>query len=123
MKIKSLDMVWIVVADLNKAIAYYTDIVGMKLMQRADQFGWAEMSCEKDHCRLGLAQARAGNKAGSNAVVTLTVPEINAARAEMIKKGAKLDGDIIEIPGHVKMQSMSDPDGNQLQLVEVIAKH
>jgi hypothetical protein len=36
----------------------------------------------------------------------------------MQSKGFKLVGDVIEVPSHVKLQDMVDPDGNQLQLAQ-----
>ncbi len=34
------------------------------------------------------------------------------------EKGAKLVGEIGEVPGHVKMQTFLDPDGNMMQIVQ-----
>ena len=59
-------------------------------------------------------------KAGQNAVVTFTVDNLDKAKKEMVKKGAKCEGDIIEIPGHVKMQMVIDSDGNRFQMCEML---
>ncbi len=120
MSIKSIELAWIVVKDLKKAIKFYTETVGLKLMEEHEAFGWAELQGCEGGARLGIAQASSEEpvQPGSNAVVTLTVESIEEATRDLKKKGAKLMGEMLEVPGHVKMQSMSDVDGNHLQLVQ-----
>ncbi len=127
MNLKSMNLVWIVVNDLKKAIKFYTETVGLKLMEQNDQFGWAELEGHNGGARLGIAQmclkSEEDVKPGQNAVMTFTVANIETAVAEMSEKGAKLIGEIEEIPGHVKMQTAQDTDGNRFQLVEVCHHH
>lgn len=121
MAIQKISLSWIVVKDIKKAIKFYTDVVGLKLNEYHEEFGWAELSGHDDKCvTLGIAQQSDMEviKAGQNAVVTLTVKDINKAKADLSKKGAKMIGELLEIPGHVKLQTMIDQDGNHLQLVE-----
>jgi predicted enzyme related to lactoylglutathione lyase len=120
MKPQSIGMVWIVVKDIKNAIKYYTETVGLKLEQFTEQFNWAELSTPEGECRLGICQEEGEMRAGTNAVVTLSVANIDEACADLKKKGAKLLGDVIEVPGHVKMQTVMDADGNQFQVVEVL---
>ncbi len=123
MQIKAINMVWITVNDLDVSIAFYKDVVGMKLFQHTPKFGWAEMQGEGG-ARLGLAQASflRGEEAnlfspGDNAVPCLGVDNIDEAITHFKGKGVELLGEMIEIPGHVKMQNCSDKDGNKFQLV------
>ena len=51
-----MNLVWIVVNDLKKAIEFYTETVGLKLMEQNDQFGWAELEGHNGGARLGIAQ-------------------------------------------------------------------
>ncbi|MFS8563986.1 MAG: VOC family protein [Rhabdochlamydiaceae bacterium] len=122
MHIKSMELVWIVVNDLKKAINFYTETVGLKLMEENEGYGWAELQGHEGGARLGIAQTNAEEvvQPGSNAVVTLTVENIEKALEGLNKKGAKLRGDLKEIPGHVKMQSVEDRDGNHFQLVQIL---
>ena len=124
MSIQDIALAWIVVADLKKAVKYYTQVVGLKLLEHNDEFGWAELAGENGGTRLGIAQqgGHCPMTAGNNAIVTLTVTDLVKAKNELTKKGAKLVGDMQEVPGHVKLQLFEDTDGNKLQLVEDLSK-
>lgn len=121
-KVKEIQLSWIVVTDLKAAIKFYEDVVGLKLTQNSEEFGWAEMSGQEGGALLGIAQSNAEEevKPGQNAIVTFTVENIDIAKADMAKKGAQFIGNIIEIPGHVKMQTFNDKDGNRFQIVEML---
>jgi len=120
MAAKSMELAWIVVKDIKKAIKFYTEVVGLKLKQEDDKFGWAELQGPEGGAHLGLAQEHPEMqlKAGINAFLTFTVDDIVKARADLVKKGARCLGEIEEVPGHVKMQTVVDHDGNHLQLVQ-----
>lgn len=124
MNLKSMNLAWIVVNDLKKAIKFYTETVGLKLMEFNEQFGWAELEGSEGGARMGLAQAQLKSEEdvqpGQNAVLTFTVQNLEKAIAELIEKGAKLVGKVQEVPGHVKLQTVSDIDGNRFQLVEIL---
>lgn len=117
-----MDLSWIVVKDLKKAVKFYTDTIGLKLMEMHDQFGWAELAGHDGGARLGIAQARSENtlEPGDNACVTFTVENLEKAKAALEEKGTKCVGDLQEVPGHVKLQMVVDPDGNHMQLVELL---
>lgn len=121
MKVKGILLNWIVVKDIEAAIKFYTEVVGLTLHTYEKKFGWAELS-GPEGMRLGIAQENPmqDTKAGTNAVTTITVDDIQKACEEFKKKGVKLVGQILEVPGQVKLQSFVDKDGNHLQLVEQI---
>jgi predicted enzyme related to lactoylglutathione lyase len=124
MQVNSIDMCWIVVKDLSKALKYYTEVVGLKLMEHNEEYHWAELEGHAGKgTRLGIAQDSDMEdvKPGQNAVVTFTVKDIEKALDHMKKKGANLVGKLIEIPHHVKMQTVKDNDGNSFQMVQVLA--
>jgi predicted enzyme related to lactoylglutathione lyase len=114
-----IQLSWIVVKDLEAAIAFYTKVVGLTLKEKHPEYGWAELS-GPEGARLGISQEspQMDQKAGANAVMTVTVSDLEEARVHFLKQGAKLIGEVIEVPGHVKMQTFADSDGNILQLVE-----
>ena len=120
MRIKSIGLAWIVVKDLKKAIKFYTETVGLKLMEEHESYGWAELQGHEEGARLGIAQLNSEEaiQPGSNAVVTFTVENIEEAMSDLKKNGAKFLGAIQEVPGHVKMQSVVDSDGNHFQIVQ-----
>jgi predicted enzyme related to lactoylglutathione lyase len=124
MSIQSMDLAWIVVKDLKTAVTFYTDVVGLKVDVLEEQYGWAELVAQNGKMRLGIAQKNEHSdmEAGTNAVITLTVKNIEESKKDLLNKGAQLIGDIIEVPGNVKMQTLADKDGNRLQIVEILNK-
>lgn len=123
MKILGFHLAWIVVKNLETAIKFYTETLGLTLTTKSIEHKWAELKGPEGF-QLGIAEESAymENKAGSNAVMTLSVDNIEEARNVYIKKGVKLLGDIIEVPGHVKMQTFMDQDHNVMQLVQILSE-
>lgn len=121
MKVQEIGLIWIVVKDLSKAIEYYTTVVGLHLLELHEEFGWAELGGETG-TRLGIAQENPQEKmrAGENAVITFSVSDIEQRKREMAEQGAVFEGELIEIPGHVKMQTVLDRDGNRFQLCQLL---
>ncbi len=122
MSIKNFGLAWIVVADLKKAVEFYTKTIGLKLNEYNVDFGWAELAGHDGGAILGIAQTSEQElvKPGQNAVVTLSVENLQKSKTDLTAKNIKWVGDVIEVPGHVKMQYFRDPDGNLFQLVEVL---
>lgn len=122
MKVKEIGLCWIVVKDIKAAVKYYTEVVGLELAEMNEEYGWAELEGMEGGSRLGIAQENAQDnmKAGQNAVMTFTVENLDQVKASMLKKGAKCEGDIVEVPGHVKMQTVVDADGNRFQICELL---
>lgn len=123
MSAKSLDLVWISVNDFKKAIKFYTEVVGLKLLECNEEWGWAELEGQNGGIKLGIGQYRPKQDAvepGQNAVMTFTVENIDQAVKDLRQKGATLIGEIEEVPGHVKMQMVKDVDGNYFHLVEIL---
>jgi len=121
---KSIELSWIVVADVKKAVKFFTEVVGLKLLTFDEKYGWAELQGATGGSMLGIAQEDEHSPVapGSNAVVTITVDDIQKAKKDMEANGAKMIGDIMEVPEEVKLQMFADQDGNKFQLCEMIRK-
>lgn len=119
MEIPSIGLVWIVVDDFKAAVNFYTEVVGLKLMELSEQWSWAELE-GKNGMRLGIGKwdENSNVKPGDNAIATFTVENLDKTKSEMIQKGATCVGNVLEIPGHVRMQMVKDLDGNQFQIVQ-----
>ena len=119
MALRGIDLIWIVANDFEAAIELYTKGLGMKLLERNDEFGWAELA-GPEGARLGIAQHGEYSEIqpGQNAVVALTVDNLEAAIQPLIQAGGRLVGKIQEIPGHVRLQTFQDAAGNTLQLCQ-----
>lgn len=114
----SIDLIWIVVKDFDKALKEYTEVLGFKIRERADEWKWAELQSPDGGCTLGICEENEEMIAGTNAVITITVKDLDSKIKELQSKGATLEGDVCEVPGHVKMQTLSDKSGNRLQIVQ-----
>lgn len=122
-----INLAWVVVNDLEKAISFYTETLGLSLLEKHLEYGWAELSGPSGS-RLGLAERKensgdwdaANVKPGDNSVVSITVKDIDAAVKSYKEKGVRLLGNVMEVPGEVKLQTFQDPDGNVFQLAELL---
>lgn len=119
---KSINLSWIVVKNFKQAVQFYTDVIGLKVVEIYEDYGWAELQGEEGGCRLGISQIQPESfmEPGQNACITLKVENLEQAKALMAKKGAKILGETQVIPGHVKLQMIVDQDGNHMQLAEMI---
>lgn len=122
MGIQSNDLSWIVVSDLKKARKFYSETLGLKEMTYDEKCGWMEFQGKEGGATIGISQINehCPLPAGANAVITLTVDDIEQSVKELKKKGVAMMGDIMEVPGHVKLQLIKDNDGNLFQLAETL---
>lgn len=124
MRAKSIELAWIIVKDFKKTVKFYTEVVGLKLTEMNEEWGWAELEGhEGEGMRLGIAQQQMEIEndpiqPGQNAILTFTVDHLEKEIQELMKQGVELIGSIEEIPGHVKLQMVRDTEGNYFQLVE-----
>jgi len=105
------------VADLDKAIAWYTDVLGMSLLYKVDEIAWAELSSPVAKVNVGLSQVESP-KVGAGPVPTWGVADVDASRTALEAKGVKFDGDTQTIPDMVKLATFFDPDGNAYMLYQ-----
>lgn len=121
MKTKGIQLAWITVKNIEKAIEFYTKVVGLELKEYHKEFRWAELS-GPEGAILGIGENTDDCPVhpGANAVLTVSVADIDKAHSHFVKSGAKLVGDIVEVPGHVKLQTFVDVDGNTLQLAQTL---
>lgn len=125
MAIKKISLSWVTVSDIEKAQAFFKDCCGLEVTGGSSaEHGWLELVGKEGGALLGVGQARqeGHDKVGVNAVVTMMVDDIVVTKQEMEKKGVVFVGDIMEVPGHVKLATFVDPDNNTYQLVQEIAQ-
>ncbi len=124
MAIKSIGLAWISTADIKKAKAFFTDKLGLQVTTDSAEYGWLELEGKDGGMTLGVGASTPENpvKAGHNAVVTFTVDDIVATKKDMESKGVAFMGGIEEIPGHVKLATFADEDGNVFQLAQVLSE-
>ncbi len=123
MKNKGMNLAWIVADDFDATLKFYTEVIGLKLLSRSEDFEWAELEGEGG-AMLGLSgkSDECPLKPGMNSILTYSVENIEEAQKELKEKGVELMGDVQEVPGHVKLLLFKDVSGNMGQLVELINK-
>jgi predicted enzyme related to lactoylglutathione lyase len=126
MSIKSMNLAWINVSDIKKAEKFFVDTLGLKVTSGAPEYNWLELKGSQGGMILGVGQGDCSKKEenpvkpGGNAVMTMEVEDVAQSKTELEAKGVKFYGDILEVPGHVKMATFADPDGNIFQLCQML---
>jgi predicted enzyme related to lactoylglutathione lyase len=105
------------VTDIDLSIDWYETVLGFKLLYRADEIGWCELSTAIPGVNIGLSQNE-NVPQGGGATNVWGVSDINAAKAHLDAHNVRQDGDIQHIPGLVRLITLYDPDGNAMMLSE-----
>lgn len=122
MAIKRVSLSWVGVKDFKKSKDFFTTILGLKVFEENENYGWLELSAPKDKATLGVCKAfEDSHPRGVNAIVTFVVDKFDETKSELESKGVKFFNEIIaeNVP---RMISFRDPDGNLFQLVEEESK-
>jgi catechol 2,3-dioxygenase-like lactoylglutathione lyase family enzyme len=110
------DHVWFFVSDLDRAIAFYRDRLGLPLaMRHGDE--WAEL--EAGSIRIGLHASHDGS-APHGGTAVFAVEDLELAKAGLEHRGVRFEEHLGEVPGYARYASFADPDGNSLQLIEYL---
>lgn len=105
------------VSDINKAVDWYTNVLGFSLMYHVEDMGWCELATELNGVNIGLSQVEKPN-IGLAGKLTWGVKDIDAARTQLESKEVRFDGPTIDIPGMVRLATFFDPDGNPMMLYQ-----
>jgi predicted enzyme related to lactoylglutathione lyase len=103
------------VADLDKAIAFYEQVLGFKTVERRDDLKFAHVETNVPGLQLGLSVGSTLKGTGA-AIVNISVADVAAARTLLESRGVIFTGPTQVIPGKVALAGFRDPDGNQLRL-------
>ena len=106
--------VYYYVSNMDAAIKFYTEVLGLPLRIR---FGdhWAEV--DAGPITIGLHPTEGGKKPKpGGGTVSFQISDLEAFVEEIKKKGASVGK--IHSPERGKFTMISDPDGNQLHVVE-----
>jgi predicted enzyme related to lactoylglutathione lyase len=112
MKFRAIDFVVVFVADMDRAITFYRDTLGIVIAGGEDPHPvWNELETEP----VTVALFANTDSAGSNASIGIAVDDVQAAVDELRASGHAVAMDTIETPVCF-MATMHDPDGNTLIL-------
>jgi catechol 2,3-dioxygenase-like lactoylglutathione lyase family enzyme len=113
MRVEHVDFVSVLTQDLQRARAFYVETLGLEVETEGDSD--LELRCGQVTLDVfdpsSIGQAFAPSPAG----ISLRVPDVDAARAELEAKGVEFDCDTI-VTSVCKQAWFKDPDGNALML-------
>lgn len=108
------------VSDLERTIAFYTEKLGLCVLDVDTERRQARMTTNVSGCILGFAQAE--NVVPASACITFEVRNMEEAVRMLRQNGAASGGEIMEVPNTVKLFAFADPDGYSLMLYEQIGR-
>ena len=108
-----LELVAVPVSDVDRAKAFYTEKVGFNAdhdQRVSDNLRFVQLTPPGSACSIALGEGITQTKPGSAQGLQLVVPDIQAARAELVKRGVEVS-DVQNFPWG-SFVFFSDPDGN-----------
>ena len=118
-----VELVPLPVSDVDRAIEFYEGRLGFTKdvdVRPADGVRVVQLTPEGSACSIGFGtglEVYAGEP-GSVRGVHLVVEDLDAARAELVRRGVDV-GEIHDFGGGVRGAGFSDPDGNGFELQEM----
>lgn len=109
------------VSDLERSVAFYRDILGLKLKERNDALKWVKFYTGIEGVSIGIGEGPDVQGSGTTSI-NLGVASVDRARSWLESKGVTFTGETITISGVVKLADLTDPDGNHIRLAESPAK-
>ncbi len=120
MGVKRIQSTYYVVQDMERALYFYRDVVGLALkFQDGDR--WTQFDVAG--AALALSSPAEGAVApGGGSVVTLEVDDLEATALALAAKGVETVRPMRDMGTHGRTMTIRDPDGNVIQLYQRAAK-
>jgi catechol 2,3-dioxygenase-like lactoylglutathione lyase family enzyme len=118
-----LELVAVPVTDVDRAKAFYTDKVGFVAdhdHRVSDDMRFVQLTPPGSACSISIGEGIVTSTPGSVQGLQLVVPDIGAARAELVERGVEV-GDVQDFPWG-SFVFFSDPDGNGWAVQQVPAR-
>jgi catechol 2,3-dioxygenase-like lactoylglutathione lyase family enzyme len=111
--------VTVIVSDMDKAVKFYTEILGLKLISRSDVSGNDYAVLQAPGLTIGLNPPQHGRLPGKCESLSMgfEVDNLENAITELKTKGIAFSPPEIIVEGPVKLAYFTDQDKNPLYLV------
>jgi len=110
-------LVQLPVQDLDRAVRFYTEVLGFRVAERRDDLQFVHVDCGVPGLQLGLSAGGDKPPAPGSIVLNFDVAgDVDVVRAALEKRGARFTGPTEIIPGKVRLAPFEDPDGYRLRL-------
>ena len=115
--------VWVVsvpVTDFEKALAFYRDLLGMKVQLDGRMFNWMELGPDEPLCKIGLYEAKGEitRRPPIRTGITLDTDDIGEFHSRLSSKGVKFSLPPEKQPWGGIQADFLDVDGNTLSVVQ-----
>ncbi len=107
-------LVQVGVANLDRSIAFYTEMLGFRLTERRNDLKFAHIDTNVPGLQIGLNEVPAPKGSGS-IVLNISVANVVNTRKQLEARGLAFRGETVIIPGKVALAEFADPDGNVLR--------
>jgi catechol 2,3-dioxygenase-like lactoylglutathione lyase family enzyme len=117
---RPLDHVYYWTRDMDRAVAFYGEVLGLPLLRREDD-QWALFDAGPVQFALhGSIEGHPVAPGGATAV--FRVDDLDGAVRALQERGVEFHDHLGEVAGFARFRSFSDPDGNTVQLIEYVAR-
>jgi predicted enzyme related to lactoylglutathione lyase len=111
--VEAIATVWLPVTDMQRALSFYEDTLGLGVEQREDEWSMVRVG----DVGIGL-NARESPSGDGGAVIAFRADEEIESAVETLKgKGVEVVGGVTDHPWG-RVATFKDPDGNDLQYYE-----
>ncbi len=115
-----LEVVHVPVSDVDRAKAFYTEQIGFNAdhdHQVNDELRFVQLTPPGSACSIAIGTGLTQMAPGSVEGLMMVVPDVQAARDELIRRGA--DVSEIDVQAWGSFVYFSDPDGNSWVLQQL----
>ena len=106
--------VWYPVRDLDAGRSFYTRALGFEETFVDAEGGWASLA--RGPMEIVIVESEPGQDGG---VATIDVDDVKAEAERLRAEGVEV-GVVFELHGQVRLLDVYDPDGNRIQLAEIL---